>query len=500
MRKTKLKIVLALLVLISLMLTNTVYAAGSFSVSAGGTMNVSSSQSLTITTSGCAGKFSVKSSNPAVVAVSSSSVFVDGSEKVGLTAKGAGTATITVTAVDVLDPSYNEVTGSKSVTITVKGNENTGGSTNTGGNTGGNSGGNTGGTTSSGNNTPAPKPSGTTTKSNVATLKTLGINPNDFSGFKPGKYNYSVTVGNEVDKVTVYATTTHNKATWSVSGANVAGVSGKTVSLKEGTNNIYINVKAEDGTKAKYTIAVTRKSAEGEIIPNVIEDQEFEQVGITEALGLKSLEVEKFKLNPEFATEVYEYTITVENEELLSLEDLKNIMKYEANFENALIEVSSEKEDFEYGENLVYIIVKDAENEVAKYTLKVILEEKEEVLTIGAIEENTVTEEKTSIPKERIISIISMSLLGVISVIIMIRYYMVSQRLEIFENEIDMKDFENTKSTTTVKENVEVKEETEESRSEKIDKLTERATVEQESGFEYRRPNGRRKGGKHRER
>lgn len=492
MRKTKLKIVLALLVLISLMLTNTVYAAGSFSVSAGGTMNVSSSQSLTITTSGCAGKFSVKSSNPGVVSVSSSSVFVDGSEKVGLTAKGTGTATITVTAVDVLDPSYNEVTGSKSVTITVKGNENTGGSTNTGGNTGG--------TTSSGNNTPAPKPSGTTTKSNVATLKNLGINPNDFSGFKPEKYNYSVTVGNEVDKVTVYATTTHNKATWSVSGANVAGVSGKTVSLKEGTNNIYINVKAEDGTKAKYTIAVTRKSAEGEIIPNVIEDQEFEQVGITEALGLKSLEVEKFNLNPEFATEVYEYTITVENEELLSLEDLKTIMKYEANFENALIEVSSEKEDFEYGENLVYIIVKDAENEVAKYTLKVILEEKEEVLTIGAIEENTVTEEKTSIPKERIISIISMSLLGVISVIIMIRYYMVSQRLEIFENEIDMKDFENTKSTTTVKENVEVKEETEESRSEKIDKLTERATVEQESGFEYRRPNGRRKGGKHRER
>ena len=49
-----------------------------------------------------------------------------------------------------------------------------------------------------------------------------------------------------------------------------------------------------------------------------IEDQEFEQVGITKALGLKSLEVEKFNLNPEFATEVYEYTITVENEELLS--------------------------------------------------------------------------------------------------------------------------------------------------------------------------------------
>ena len=403
------------------------------------------------------------------------------------TSEGTITVTISSSSNAVLNGKYVNVAATKTISVT-KPAENPGSS-------------NSGGTTSSGNNTPAPKPSGTTTKSNVATLEKLRINPNGFSGFKTEKYNYSVTVGNEVDKVTVYATTTHNKATWSVSGANVAGVSGKTVSLKEGTNNIYINVKAEDGTKAKYTIAVTRKSAEGEIIPNVIEDQEFEQVGITEALGLKSLEVEKFNLNPEFAAEVYEYTITVENEELLSLEDLKAIMKYEANFENALIEVSSEKEDFEYGENLVYIIVKDAENEVAKYTLKVILEEKEEVLTIGAIEENTVTEEKTSIPKERIISIISMSLLGVISVIIMIRYYMVSQRLEIFENEIDMKDFENTKSTTTVKENVEVKEETEESRSEKIDKLTERATVEQESGFEYRRPNGRRrKGGKHRER
>lgn len=487
MRKTKINIILALVFSIVFLLTNTVYAAGSFSVSANGTMNLSATQTMSISTNGCAGKFSVKSSNSSVVSVSSSSIFVDGTEKITLTAKGAGTATITVTAVDVLDPSYNEVTGSKSVTITVKGADtgsgnagSTGGSTNTGstGNTGNNG---SSGSTNTGSTSTQNKPS------NVATLKNLGIKPNDFSGFKPGKYNYSVTVENNVDKVTVYASTTHNKASWSVSGANVAGINGKTVSLKEGTNNIYVTVKAEDGTIKKYTISVTRKSSEGEVIPNVIDDQEFEQVGVTEGLGLKTLEIEGLTLNPEFKTDTYEYTIEVNDEEILSLEELKNKMKYEANFENPLIEVQSEKEDFEQGENLVYIIVKDTEKELAKYTLKINL--KEEKLVVGAVTEEidtTPTDVAPVIQQDKLILISAIALLGIISIVIMIRYYMVSQRLEIFENEIEFKDIENTNSLETA--------------AEKLEKLSEMNSAEVEFGAENRRTGGRRRGGKHRER
>ena len=117
--KIKNKIIVFLLIVLTLSLLNiTVYAAGSFSISAGTSMKIEGTEKLTISTIDCAGKFSISSSNSNVVSVSSSSVFVDGSvmsnpNEVILTAKSSGTAVITVTASDVSDKEYEEVTGSK---------------------------------------------------------------------------------------------------------------------------------------------------------------------------------------------------------------------------------------------------------------------------------------------------------------------------------------------------------------------------------------------------
>ena len=57
---------------------------------------------------------------------------------------------------------------------------------------------------------PVEKP--TETISNDATLKNLGIKPNDFSGFKKSKTSYDVTVPNSVSSVSVYAVANNSNA------------------------------------------------------------------------------------------------------------------------------------------------------------------------------------------------------------------------------------------------------------------------------------------------
>lgn len=91
--------ILSLVILITFVISifSNVKAVGSFSVSAVTSMKKGQTSTLTITTNNATGKFKVSSSNSSVVSVSTSSVFVDGSEKVTLTAGGVGTATITVT-------------------------------------------------------------------------------------------------------------------------------------------------------------------------------------------------------------------------------------------------------------------------------------------------------------------------------------------------------------------------------------------------------------------
>ena len=144
----------------------------------------------------------------------------------------AGTYTISMSG-DITDENGKTTDLSKSITITVK--EKTS---------------NTDSNNSNTNNT-----SDSTSKpSTDATLKNLGINPNDFSGFKKAKTSYSVSVPKNVDKISIYATPTNSKAI-------VTGTGSK--NLEMGKNTFNVKVTAEDKKTTKtYTLTITREDKE----------------------------------------------------------------------------------------------------------------------------------------------------------------------------------------------------------------------------------------------
>ena len=143
-------------------------------------------------------------------------------------------------------------------------------------------------------------------QSSNASLINLGMNPNDFKGFKPGIYTYNVTVPNDVESVNVYAKTQDTKA------RITSGIGNHNLDI--GNNNINVIVTAEDGSTQTYTINVTREEkAEEEVEDNPtsqIEQNEFD---------LKKLEIKGYKLSPEFSGNTYEYKLNV-NSDVTELE------------------------------------------------------------------------------------------------------------------------------------------------------------------------------------
>ena len=130
----------------------------------------------------------------------------------------------------------------------------------------------------------------TSTKSNNANLSNLGIKPNDFKGFKAQTTTYNVTVPNDVESVTIYATAQDSKA-------SISGIGKK--DLKEGTNKFDVIITAENGATKTYTINIT-KSENTENTENV--------QGQYTGDGLATLDIENVELSPKFDTIVYEYT------------------------------------------------------------------------------------------------------------------------------------------------------------------------------------------------
>lgn len=197
----------------------------------------------------------------------------------------------------------------------------------------------------------------TTSKSNNANLKNLGITPNDFSGFKANNTTYNVTVPNNVEQVKVYATAQDSKAT-------VTGTGNQ--KLKVGTNVLNVVVKAEDGTNKTYTINVTRKeeSETTEETSNQTEDENTseneeessseKQENINSAVDLVKLAIDGYTLTPEFSADVYEYELNI-NGNLTEL----NVIAEGANH-NVEIEIVGNK-DLQEGENVITILVHNQE-------------------------------------------------------------------------------------------------------------------------------------------
>ena len=175
-----------------------------------------------------------------------------------------------------------------------------------------------------------------------ARLKNLGIKPEeyDFTGFDSEKTEYSVELPNEIEEVEVYATAKDSKA--QITGTGM-------ITLKEGINELPVEVIAVDGTKKVYTLKVTRK--------------ESEEIGATttNTFGLSTLSISGLKLNSKFDVETYEYTVELE-EDINSLD-----IQVEANEENATVEVIG-NENLKQGENTITILVTNNETqEVVTY-------------------------------------------------------------------------------------------------------------------------------------
>ena len=164
-------------------------------------------------------------------------------------------------------------------------------------------------------------------RSTVNTLSNLTISSGTLSpAFSSDKTKYNVTVPNEISSLTIDATLTDSKSKFA------SGFGPRSVSLKEGTNQIYIKVTNEKGVTKVYTITVTRGSVpsgcsvqEGELAllkgidvqaneqtPINIEDFDplkFDYVGITVPYEIKNLTV-----LPLVQDEGDTYTITGQND------------------------------------------------------------------------------------------------------------------------------------------------------------------------------------------
>ena len=183
-------------------------------------------------------------------------------------------------------------------------------------------------------------------KNGEARLKNLGIKPEeyDFTGFDSEKTEYSVEVPNEIEEVEVYATAKDSKA--QITGTGM-------ITLKEGINELPIEVIAVDGTKKVYTLKVTRK------------ELEKIEVTTTNPFGLSTISISGLKLNPNFDVETYEYTVDLE-EDINSLD-----IQAESNLENSTIEIIG-NENLKQGENTITILVTNNETqEVVTYQINV---------------------------------------------------------------------------------------------------------------------------------
>ncbi len=211
---------------------------------------------------------------------------------------------------------------------------------------------------------------GSTTKSNVATLSNLGIRPNDFSGFSANKTSYSTEVPNNVESIEIYAEKAKDNNRKTITGQKISGTGKKT--LKEGTNSFSVVVISEDGTANKtYTINVTRKTKDDNSTENETTEETTNETTsedevedpTAQAFGLTKLSIAGVELQPQFQTDVYEYRIELkENLDKLDIEAI-------ATEENANVEITG-NENLQDGENVITILVKgDTEDKNVAYQI-----------------------------------------------------------------------------------------------------------------------------------
>ena len=262
-----------------------------------------------------------------------------------------------------------------------------------------------------------------------ATLTNLGIRPKeyDFTGFKPSITTYSVSVPNDVEKITIYATAKNSKDT-------IIGSGNK--SLKVGQNKCEIKVTSEDKKKTKtYVINVTRKEKEEELEKKTDEkENENENITITE--GIKNIEIKDYTLTPNFSQDVYSYKIDV-NEVVEKLE-----IDTETTSDDIEVEIAG-NEDLKIGENIITILVhnkKDDATSTYQITANIVNQE------AGSTTENEENKGKSGIKiKEWIIKGIIL-LIVVLIVLFLIKRHKMNQEYDEYDEEDDEEEDEEENS------------------------------------------------------
>ena len=213
----------SMMVFTFLIFVNTVLAAG-FDISVTSkSMTVGSSVTLSVRVTDAAGKFSISSSDSSIVSVSAGSSWIDNTTQTfTLTGNKAGSAVITINAVDATGYSGGAVTGSKSITITVNPKPSGGGG--------------------GGNYTPArPKSS----NNFLSSLTVDGLKLD--TDFDKEKLEYTLTAPAETEKIKI-------NAQLADSNSKVTGTGEVNVSV--GKNEFEIVVTAENGSKRTYKLTV----------------------------------------------------------------------------------------------------------------------------------------------------------------------------------------------------------------------------------------------------
>lgn len=393
MKTVKKILIFIIITLFLISLHSIVYSAGSYSVSASSkSLTPGKTATLTIKTTNAEGKFNVTSSNPGVVAVGTSSLWVSNSENITLTAKGAGTATITVTPVSVSDTDLNLITSPKSLTITVSANN----------------------TTPNQPTNPTTPSQPDSTKSGDATLKSITIAGKTYSGSSL-KNTISYTAESSVNSIKISATKNHSKATVSGTG---------TKSLVAGqTNKFQITVTAENGTKKTYNVNIIRL-ADDTTVPNIIDDQA--QIPDTQETKpkLTSLVIKDVELNPEFNPEIYTYTTNVKNMKELEIDATANIADAKIDIEGAT--------ELTQGDNVVKITVTLGE-EKAVYIIDLHNEMEQEIVGMTDDSDNKKDNGDNKFIAgnlKEVLSILMICSLGIIAIRYIILSYMLSKQLE----------------------------------------------------------------------
>lgn len=225
-----------------------------------------------------------------------------------------------------------------------------------------------------------------------ARLKTLGIKPEeyDFKGFDSEKTEYSVEVQNEIDEIEVYATAMNSSA--QITGTGM-------IKLKEGKNELKVDVISANGTKKTYTLEVTRKEADG--VSGTTEEK----------FGLSTLSIEGITLKPSFKVGTYEYTAEL-TKDLASLD-----IQAKSNDKDATVEIYG-NENLQQGENVITIQVTNKETKkMATYQIIVNKNVVEETVQTSWLKPSTWGQEE----KIKIAIIIVLIILIICAVILKIK-------------------------------------------------------------------------------